>query len=391
MRGRISSNPVDQVGGLAFLLVSRVIPAYHAAQSADDAWATLVATMDPWHRAILFFLYPAPGYRDRITQWWPSWDQVMSDSISLPSTDGIWVAARVRRDGDGSIDTLRCSCIESGYLQGLAQGESEIPSTLEVAATHQWPIPDGFYALVGTPNYSEFWVVGQFTNGRFSKVSVVRLAVEGTREQIQKLYRGQKDFTLCWDTVTSLAFAGTYVVEFDSPSERQSITVDLGLDGDLDLEVEVKAELHGCCLSAEDRGGLGREVRVKLWVVIFMHVPSAKLASEMAVGESAHSLAENETDAGERGDYRLPETGDGEDISMSTQAICRSHCILVPAIRHRFPDERTRRSMRVPDEVKWLQINPGDELWLLGRGDFILEMVVYSEHTNIPTSYEYGI
>ncbi|KAK0449803.1 uncharacterized protein EV420DRAFT_1219826, partial [Desarmillaria tabescens] len=75
MQNRVSAKPVDKVAGLAFLMRSRTIPAYYMSQSPEEAWSSLVNSMDmgPW--GLLFFWYPEPGNAG--TKWRPSWDQLM--------------------------------------------------------------------------------------------------------------------------------------------------------------------------------------------------------------------------------------------------------------------------------------------------------------------------
>ncbi|KAK0500893.1 hypothetical protein EDD18DRAFT_1247800, partial [Armillaria luteobubalina] len=74
MRTRVSTNPVDKIAGLAFLMGSQWIPAYYESASLEDAWTVLVDSMIGWHRTELFFLCPELG--DGGQKWRPSWDQV---------------------------------------------------------------------------------------------------------------------------------------------------------------------------------------------------------------------------------------------------------------------------------------------------------------------------
>ncbi|KAK0229124.1 hypothetical protein EDD85DRAFT_136622 [Armillaria nabsnona] len=78
IQNRASSNFVDKIAGLAFLLLSTMIPAYHESESLEDAWTALVG-----NRGKLFFWYPEPG--DARDKWRPSWDQVVNKA--LPAND----------------------------------------------------------------------------------------------------------------------------------------------------------------------------------------------------------------------------------------------------------------------------------------------------------------
>ncbi len=78
MRKRVSTNPVDKIAGLAFLLNSRTIPAYYESESLEHAWTALVNSMDSWCRARFFFC-AEPGNADK--KWQPSWDHVMTKPL----------------------------------------------------------------------------------------------------------------------------------------------------------------------------------------------------------------------------------------------------------------------------------------------------------------------
>ncbi|SJL00484.1 uncharacterized protein ARMOST_03797 [Armillaria ostoyae] len=197
MQSRVSTNPVDKVAGLAYLLYSKSLPAYSGTQSVEDAWTALVDTMFEGYRGDLFFLYPKPG--DGINIWRPSWNQVMNDP--LPSLD------RDRRDEDVEWDeekeVYRCSravrCIERGDIRGLSvgdpqkqprSGELEVkdaymtPHIFEIVAVHQHPIPDGSYTLLGGKRY---WVIGRrLRDGKFRKVSVFTVADKRERERLKR-------------------------------------------------------------------------------------------------------------------------------------------------------------------------------------------------------------
>ncbi|KAK0470239.1 uncharacterized protein EV420DRAFT_1215455, partial [Desarmillaria tabescens] len=75
MQNRVSTNPVDKVAGLAFVMGSKMIPAYYESQSLEEAWMALVNSVDARFRAELFGFYPEPG--NASTKWRPSWEQLM--------------------------------------------------------------------------------------------------------------------------------------------------------------------------------------------------------------------------------------------------------------------------------------------------------------------------
>ncbi|PBK79933.1 hypothetical protein ARMGADRAFT_865002, partial [Armillaria gallica] len=74
MQRRVSTNPVDKVVGLVYLLETESIPIYDPTQSPADAWEVLMDVMDPRFRIQLLFFYPAPG-KGRM-RWRPSWQQI---------------------------------------------------------------------------------------------------------------------------------------------------------------------------------------------------------------------------------------------------------------------------------------------------------------------------
>ncbi|KAK0462277.1 uncharacterized protein EV420DRAFT_1240519, partial [Desarmillaria tabescens] len=74
MQKRISTNPVDRVAGLVFLLYSDGIPKHDATQSEEDAWVALVNVLDVYRCGELFLLYPEPGTGKK--HWRPTWEQI---------------------------------------------------------------------------------------------------------------------------------------------------------------------------------------------------------------------------------------------------------------------------------------------------------------------------
>ncbi len=128
MKNRVSTNRLDKVAGLGYILDLKYLPMYDSSRSEEDSWATLVDAMFRSSQATLLFLYPEPG--NRIRCWCPSWKQIMTKT--LPSckrslwdcspafgTDGyertVWIT-----DEDGSADSYRGYQIDSGYVQGLS-------------------------------------------------------------------------------------------------------------------------------------------------------------------------------------------------------------------------------------------------------------------------------
>ncbi|KAK0451289.1 uncharacterized protein EV420DRAFT_710101 [Desarmillaria tabescens] len=78
MQKRVSTNPVDKVAGMAYLLNSNSIPAYYGKQS-EEVWAALVNMTAQHTQGDLLFLYPKPGNGNKI--WRPSWRQVMIEEL----------------------------------------------------------------------------------------------------------------------------------------------------------------------------------------------------------------------------------------------------------------------------------------------------------------------
>ncbi|SJL13390.1 uncharacterized protein ARMOST_16833 [Armillaria ostoyae] len=188
MRNRVSTNPVDKIAGLPFLMGSDTIPAYYESESLEDAWTALVNSMNKWHRAQLFFLCPEPG--DRGPKWRPSWNQVMMKPLLeyLPDPDGVFQF--VDRDETGDEETCDAECID-GLVRGLAvvegghrrgklivKGEGGKKHRFKITAAHTYPIPEDTYTLIyGCDNLTNPYVIGRsLPGGKFGKVSVLNIS-----------------------------------------------------------------------------------------------------------------------------------------------------------------------------------------------------------------------
>ncbi len=174
MQMRVSANPVDKVAALGYVLLSREIPTYYETQSVEDAWAALVDVISERYRGQMLFLYPEPGNGNRC--WRPSWDQVMTGK--LLSMDAPHLQQDVGRHDETDTDEYSGLCIESGFVQGLAEGSKQgwlregklivEDETFEIVAAHHYPIPEGSYTLLGSRPLSpsrqiqeQFWVAGK--------------------------------------------------------------------------------------------------------------------------------------------------------------------------------------------------------------------------------------
>ncbi|KAK0499332.1 hypothetical protein EDD18DRAFT_1460286 [Armillaria luteobubalina] len=212
MRNRVSTKLLDQVAGLVYLLEPDVIPIYDAEQSPADAWEALMDVMKPESQVQLLFSYPEPG--NGMKRWRPSWSQVMSSRILGPRFH--WEQHPIYRTEDPDIDYYMGYCIESGQVRGLCQvpnkpmlrqgklvfddanGESH---TLKVIANHSYPIPDGFYKLLGCKGIHsnpDRWVVGHVRqDGRFEKLSVFRSAGDEEADLYSLALEGHLKTFLC--------------------------------------------------------------------------------------------------------------------------------------------------------------------------------------------------
>ncbi len=114
MQNRVSTNPVDRVAGLAFLLFSLTIPAYHQSESLEDAWTALVNAMYAPVQAHILLLYPGAGLGCK--KWRPTWEQVMTEPLPVDSSCG----ASVKHDDETDEDRFEGCCIEKGHVLGLS-------------------------------------------------------------------------------------------------------------------------------------------------------------------------------------------------------------------------------------------------------------------------------
>ncbi|KAK0458875.1 uncharacterized protein EV420DRAFT_1642593 [Desarmillaria tabescens] len=201
MRNRVSTNPVDKIAGLAFLLPTNSIPAYYERVSLEDAWTALVNSMRAEVRGILFSLYPEPGNAGR--KWIPSWNQLRTKPLP---TEGY---SRIEIDRDEVMketeDWCDAPCIEKGLVRGLAavaegndrcgelivQDEGGKEHAFNITATHcEYPIPDDTYTLICTDNWGfQYWVVGRRLSGkRFEKVSLLEIPDGDERSRLEDLH-----------------------------------------------------------------------------------------------------------------------------------------------------------------------------------------------------------
>ncbi len=61
MRKRVSTNPVDKIAGLAFMVASRQIPAYHESQPLEEAWDSTCEINGSGLSGGVVFLCAEPG------------------------------------------------------------------------------------------------------------------------------------------------------------------------------------------------------------------------------------------------------------------------------------------------------------------------------------------
>ncbi|KAK0234005.1 hypothetical protein IW262DRAFT_1452551 [Armillaria fumosa] len=194
MRKRVSTNPVDKIAGLAFLMVSRWIPAYYESTSLEDAWTALVDSITELRRAELFYVCPEPG--DGGPKWRPSWEQVMMKPLLPYQIYG----EHVEQDQMGDEERCYVRCIE-GFVQGLAVVEGgdqdgefivECDDGIErfkIIAAHTYPIPEDIYTLISYTCYEtpHLCVVGRsLPDRRFEKVSVVETYDENLNDITEK-------------------------------------------------------------------------------------------------------------------------------------------------------------------------------------------------------------
>ncbi|KAK0459937.1 hypothetical protein IW261DRAFT_1536212, partial [Armillaria novae-zelandiae] len=200
MQNRLSTNPVDKIAGLSFLMDSDWIPAYYETQSLEEAWTALVNSMDVEGRGKLFLSSPEPGTAG--IKWRPSWDQVMTK----PRFDGFYTELQVVRDDEMNEDLCQVNTIEKGLVQGLAvvekgnqcgelivEDEIGTKHRFKIVAAHDYPIPEDTYTLILGYNYSPtdshfYCVIGQRQGKRFEKVSLLKIVDKEDWDHFQDLH-----------------------------------------------------------------------------------------------------------------------------------------------------------------------------------------------------------
>ncbi len=199
MQGRVSTKPIDKVAGLVFpLKLMKIIP-YYESQSLEETWTTLVNLMRSTRQIKFLFFYPEAGQGSR--KWIPTWEQVMTGPLpeNVPFSDGLSIGT-IEHDYAKNEDWFNGPCIEKGMVQGLdirsveggyqcgeldVEDEHGMMHTFKIVATHQYPILEDTYTLLGEDYFQQYWAVGRrLPEQRFEKVSVLELA---DKEDVQRL------------------------------------------------------------------------------------------------------------------------------------------------------------------------------------------------------------
>ncbi len=203
MQHRVSTNPVDKVAGLAFLMRSEMIPAYYEGESLEDAWTALVNLSAGGSRAELFSFYPEPGNAG--AKWRPSWDQLITKPLPRYS-DRVYMVD-VDWNEEMNEDSCHAHYIEKGLVRGLGvveggdrygelivEGKDGTEHVFNITAAHEYPIPEGTYTLICTHTASyKDWVIGRRLSGeRFEKMSVLRLCDEEEWGRLKDLHISEK-------------------------------------------------------------------------------------------------------------------------------------------------------------------------------------------------------
>ncbi|KAK0186264.1 hypothetical protein F5146DRAFT_1004418 [Armillaria mellea] len=147
MQKQVSTNPVDKIAGMTYLLGSDSIPAYYGGQSEENMWTALLDGVLEQHLASLLL-------------WRPSWKQVMSKTVppsSFPSAQTMVLSPVTE-----GIRTDLCIggyIIESALVRGLSKEDSQ-----------------GREHSLLSEESMQHWVIGwRLANQRFKKASVFEL------------------------------------------------------------------------------------------------------------------------------------------------------------------------------------------------------------------------
>ncbi|KAK0224567.1 hypothetical protein EDD85DRAFT_913691 [Armillaria nabsnona] len=185
MRKRMSTNLVDKIAGLAFLMRSKSIPAYYESESLEHAWTALVNSMHTFYRGSLFFLCAEPGNADK--KWRPSWDQVMTKplpAVLSSLTPTYWNEAGDEDwcDAEGIEGlVLGLAIVEKGDRRGvlIVKDKGGKEHRCEITATHTSPIPEDTYTMIYDWHHRGVCVVGRsLPGGKFEKVSTLIISSE---------------------------------------------------------------------------------------------------------------------------------------------------------------------------------------------------------------------
>ncbi|PBK90575.1 hypothetical protein ARMGADRAFT_1032564 [Armillaria gallica] len=116
--------------------------------------------------------------------------------------DAVQLQQNVGRYDGTDTDEYSGLCIESGFVQGLAEGGEEgwlregklivKDETFEIVAAHNYPIPEGTYTLLGSRPLSpsrqvqeQYWVAGKrLPDNKFQKLSVFQM---NDLEEVERL------------------------------------------------------------------------------------------------------------------------------------------------------------------------------------------------------------
>ncbi len=190
MQKRESTNSVDKVAGLAFILGAERIPVYYESESLEDAWTALVDSMMSWMRSYFLLQYPEAGQGCK--KWYPSWEQVMKGPLPVAGV----TPGHLYRDNESNEDWYKGPCIEEGLVQGLdkkSEGSDRhgvlifkdahgMSYTFPIVAVHQCLIPEDTYTLLGDEDHilgARYWAIGRrLPDKSFQKVSVFEIPEE---------------------------------------------------------------------------------------------------------------------------------------------------------------------------------------------------------------------